>query len=73
MCRQRATQILQGAAVTYFDGWYLDACNCSLQLTGDLLCIVQLKCTEQTSALQQVDVSRWQGDFINGYCLAFKV
>ncbi len=37
MCRQRATQILQGAEVTSFDGWHLDACNCSLQLTGDLI------------------------------------
>ncbi len=37
MCRQRATQVERGAAVTFSDGRQLDACNCSLQLTGDLL------------------------------------
>ncbi len=37
MCRQRATRIQRGAAVTFSDGRHLDACNCSLQLTGDLL------------------------------------
>ena len=30
-------QIKRGAAVTFSDGRHLDACNCSLQLTGDLL------------------------------------
>ena len=27
----------------------------------------------RTRALQQVDVSHWQGYFINGYCLTFKI
>ena len=44
-------------------------------LNGSLAKLLfQLEREERTRALQQVDVvSHWQGDFINGYCLAFKV
>ncbi len=37
MRRQRAAQVQRGAAVTFSDYRRLDAGNCSLQLTGDLL------------------------------------
>ncbi len=35
--------------------------------------IVQLYHTDCASALQNIDVSHWQNDLINGYHLGFKV
>ena len=37
-CRQKATHISWGAAVTYFVDWRSGACNCCWQLTGCKVC-----------------------------------